>query len=56
MFAANGAVFGGDVNIKGFGCFADNGMVNGGVLGEEGFGRLRCGEEYPHGFGGHLGW
>ena len=40
------------MNINGFGVFTDNGMVNGGVLGKEGFGMFRCGEEYPHGFGG----
>ena len=52
MLTANGTVFGGNVNIHGFGGFTDDGMVNGGVSGKEGFGMFRCGEKYPHGFWG----
>ena len=50
VLAACGTIFGGDVDIHGFGVFADDGMVDGGVLVEEGFGLVGCGKEYPHCF------
>ena len=41
VFAAQGTVFGRDVDMGVFVFLADNSMVDGGVLGEEGFGVLR---------------
>ena len=43
------------MDIHGFICFADDDMFKFGIRVKEGFSMLRCGEEYPHVFGGGYG-
>ena len=52
MFAAGGAIFGGDVDVEGFALFTNDAVVNTGICVHEGLGLDRCEEGYPHGFRG----